>query len=119
MKTFDKNFLFSILIGYVVYLLVLFAFLYPERIILLPFLLSLIIVFLSGGLFKLLLKKHWKILYYSFLVPLGILFGFHISKFPGLGKAHWHDQTIMFAIIWGVLFAISYAVKFLIKKLKH
>jgi hypothetical protein len=119
----DKNWLYYTVASFVIYFLVFFTVLFiDESINTVTFstiIFSIALLFLVSILFRLISVRIWINLLYSFSVPLAILIALYVEKLPGLGKAQIHEKAIIFFLLWIILFALFYAITFLIKKLRN
>lgn len=119
----DKNWLYYTVTGFVIYFLVFITVLFIDSSINVvsfsSIIFSIALLFLVSILFRLLSERIWINLLYSFSVPLAILIAFYEEKLPGFGKAQTHEKAIIFFMLWIILFALFYAIAFLIKKLRH
>lgn len=117
----DKNWLYYTVTGFVIYFLVFFTVLFIDSSIntvtFSSIIFSIALLFLFSVFFRLMSERIWINLLYSFSVSLAILIALYVEKLPGLGKAQIHEKVIIFFIFWIILFALFYAITFIIKKL--
>jgi hypothetical protein len=119
----DKNWLYYTIAGCIIFFLVFFIVLFIDSSIntvtFSSIIFSIALLFLVSILFRLLSETIWINLLCSFSVPLGILIALYVEKLPGLGKAQIHEKAIIFFILWLILFALFYAIAFIVKKIRH